>query len=154
MLEKIPGNLTLDLFCEISFIFHQILQLTCDRRKECFLRYYLLLITNLLRLNTVFLPPFFLSLSFLLSRKGCNYWAPCRHLTQNQFQKFNARSLYIQLWKLQNTEYKTLYTIFKINLEKQPPKLFCAKKCFCRFCKFNRKTAVLESPWRSPWSLF
>ena len=59
MLEKIPGNLTLDLFCEVSFIFHQILQLTCDRRKECFLRYYLLLITNLLRLNTVFLPPFF-----------------------------------------------------------------------------------------------
>ena len=30
--------------------------------------------------------------------------------TQNQFQKFNAGPLYTQLWKLQNTQYKT-YTI-------------------------------------------
>ena len=51
------------------------------------------------------------------------------------------------------TEYKT-YAIFKINLEKQTPELLFTKRCSCRFCKFNRKTSVLESPWRSPWSLF
>ena len=74
MLEKIPGNvregsgnLTLDLFCEFLLIFYQILQLSCGRRKEYFLRYCLLPITNLLRLNTVFLSPF----SFLFS-------FPCR----------------------------------------------------------------------------
>ena len=33
-----------------------------------------------------------------------------RHLIKKQFQKFNAGPLYIQLRKLQNTEYKTLYT--------------------------------------------
>ena len=63
MFKKIPGNLTLDLFCEILLIFYQILQLNCARTKEYFLRFYLLLITNLLRSNTVFLPPF----SFLFS---------------------------------------------------------------------------------------
>ena len=75
MFKQIPGNLTLDLFCEIWLILYQILQLNWNRTKEYFLRYYLLLITNLLRLNTVFLPPFFLSLFFLLSRKECNYYA-------------------------------------------------------------------------------
>ena len=44
MFKKIPGNLNLDLFCEILLIFKQILQLNCDKTKECFLRYYLLLI--------------------------------------------------------------------------------------------------------------
>ena len=44
MFKKIPGNLNLDLFCEILLIFQQILQLNCDKAKECFLRYYLLLI--------------------------------------------------------------------------------------------------------------
>ena len=67
MFEKVPGNLTLDLFCEFLLIFYQILQLSCGRRKEYFLRYCLLPITNLLRLNTVFLSPF----SFLFS-------FPCR----------------------------------------------------------------------------
>ena len=77
-----------------------------------------------------------------------------RHLTQNQFQKCNTEPLYIQLRKLHYTEYKTLHSIFKINLEKQPPELFSMKRCSCRFCKFHRKTSVLESPWKSPWSLF
>ena len=63
MFEKIPGNLNLDLFLEILLIFDQILQLNGVKTKEYFLCYYLLLITNLLRLNTVFLPPF----SFLFS---------------------------------------------------------------------------------------
>ena len=33
-----------------------------------------------------------------------------KHFTQNQFQKINTGPLYIQLRKLQNTEYKTWYT--------------------------------------------
>ena len=37
--------------------------LNCDKAKEYFLRYYLLLITNFLCLNTAYLPPF----SFLFS---------------------------------------------------------------------------------------
>ena len=36
MLEKNPGNLNLDLFCEILLIFHQILQLNCDRTRNIF----------------------------------------------------------------------------------------------------------------------
>ena len=63
MFKKIPGKLNLDLFCEILLIFYQILQLNWDKTKEYFLRYYLLLITNLLPLNTLFLQPF----SFLFS---------------------------------------------------------------------------------------
>ena len=39
MLKKISGNLNLDLFCEILFIFYQILQLNCVKTKEYFLRY-------------------------------------------------------------------------------------------------------------------
>ena len=39
MLKKISGNLNLDLFCEILFIFYQILQLNCEKTKEYFLRY-------------------------------------------------------------------------------------------------------------------
>ena len=39
------------------------------------------------------------------------------HLTQNQFQKCNTEPLYIQLRKLHYTEYKTLHSIFKINLD-------------------------------------
>ena len=81
--EKIPGNVQEDsgetnfrfILWNLAYLY-QILQLNWDRTKEYFLRYYLLLlITNLLRLNTVFLPPFFLSLFFLLSRKECNYCA-------------------------------------------------------------------------------
>ena len=63
MFQKIPRNLNLDLFCEILLIFYQILQLNGVKTKEYFLCYYLLLITNLLHLDTVFLPPF----SFLFS---------------------------------------------------------------------------------------
>ena len=70
MLKKIPGNLNLDLFCEILLIFYQILQLNCVKTKEYFLCYYLLLITNLLRLNTVFLPPFSFLFSFSCRGKG------------------------------------------------------------------------------------
>ena len=59
-------------------------------------------------------------------------------------------------WKVSmlETGLKTLYTNFKINLEKQPPELVCTKRCSYRFCKFHRKTPVLDSSWRSPWSLF
>ena len=89
---------------------------------------------------------YFLSNSAIKPRK--NAFVAYRHFTQNQFQKFNARPLYIYLWKLQNTEYKT-YTIFKINKEKQPLELFCTKRCSSRFCKFHRKTPTLETPWRS-----
>ena len=39
MLKKISGNLNLDLLCEILLIFHQILQLNCEKTKEYFLRY-------------------------------------------------------------------------------------------------------------------
>ena len=144
----------------------------------------MLLITNLLRLNNVFLPPFFLSLFFLLSRKECNYCvqvqgyqkilnnpqlrglknAPHRVGTINlKLENWINASLHIgTLRKISfknltpglcifnygnykfYTEYKT-YTIFKINLEKQPPELLFTKRCSCRFCKFNRKTSVLES---------
>ena len=52
--KKIPGNLNLDLFCEILLIFHQILQLNCDKTKKYFLGDYLLLTTNLLRLKLSF----------------------------------------------------------------------------------------------------
>ena len=34
-----------------------------------------------------------------------NAFIAYRHLTQNQFQKFNVGPFYIYLWKLQNTEY-------------------------------------------------
>ena len=36
MLKKIPGNLNLDLFCEILLIFNQILELSCGNTKEYF----------------------------------------------------------------------------------------------------------------------
>ena len=36
MLKKIPGNLNLDLFCEILLIFYQILELNCGKTKEYF----------------------------------------------------------------------------------------------------------------------
>ena len=39
MFKKIPGNLNLDLFCEILFIFYQILLWNCDKTKEYFLHY-------------------------------------------------------------------------------------------------------------------
>ena len=78
MFKKIPGNLTLDLFCEILLIFYQILQLNCARTKEYFLRFYLLLITNLLRLNTVFLPPFSFPFSFSCQGKGVITVHRCR----------------------------------------------------------------------------
>ena len=32
-----------------------------------------------------------------------------------------------------------------MNGQKQPPEVFCEKSCFQNPCKFNRKTAVLES---------
>ena len=38
MYDRIPGNLNLDLFCEILLIFYQILQLNCEKTKEYFLR--------------------------------------------------------------------------------------------------------------------
>ena len=66
--KKIPGNLNLDLFCEILLNFDQILRLNCVKTKKYFLRYYLLLIANLLGLNTVFLPP--LSFLFFFSCRG------------------------------------------------------------------------------------
>ena len=37
MLNKISGNLNLDLFCEILLIFYQILQLKCEKTKELLL---------------------------------------------------------------------------------------------------------------------
>ena len=52
--KKIPGNLNLDLVCEILLIFHQILQLNCDKTKKYFPGDYFLLITNLLRLKLSF----------------------------------------------------------------------------------------------------
>ena len=78
MLEKIPGNLNLDLFWEILLIFYQILQLNDVKTKEYFLCYYLLLITNLLRLNTVFLPPFSFLFSFSCRGKGVITVHRCR----------------------------------------------------------------------------
>ena len=78
MFEKIPGNLNLDLLCEILPIFYQILQLNCVKTKEYFLCYYLLLITNLLRLNTVFLPPFSFLFSFSCRGKGVITVHRCR----------------------------------------------------------------------------
>ena len=70
MFEKIPGNLNLDLFCEILLIFYQILQLNCDKIKEYFLCYYFLRTRNLLRLNTVFLPPFSFLFAFSCWERG------------------------------------------------------------------------------------
>ena len=78
MFEKIPGNLNLDLFCEILLIFYQILQLNGVKTKEYFLYYYLLLITNLLRLDTVFLPPFSFLFSFSCRGKGVITVHRCR----------------------------------------------------------------------------
>ena len=68
--KKIPGNLNLDLFCEILLNFDQILRLNCFKTKKYFLRYYLLLIANLLGLNTVFLPPLSFLSSFSCRGKG------------------------------------------------------------------------------------
>ena len=68
MFKKIRGNLNLDLFCEILLNFDQVLRLNCVKTKKYFLRYYLLLIANLLGLNTVFLPP--LSFLFFFSCRG------------------------------------------------------------------------------------
>ena len=78
MFQKIPGNLNLDLFCEILLIFYQILQLNDVKTKEYFLCYYLLLITNLLRLGTVFLPPFSFLFSFSCRGKGVITVHMCR----------------------------------------------------------------------------
>ena len=78
MFEKIPGNLNLDLFCEILLIFYQILQLNGVKTKEYFLCYNLLLITNLLRLDTVFLPPFSFLFSFSCRGKGVINVHRCR----------------------------------------------------------------------------
>ena len=94
MLKKIPRNLNLNLLCEILLVFYQILQLNCDNTKEYFLHYYLLLITNLLRLNTVFSTCIFVVV-FLLSEKGCNYCA--------QVQEYQKTLNNSQLWGLKNT---------------------------------------------------
>ena len=67
MLVKVPGNLNLNLFCEIVLIFLSnsavrlrknkvIKQLLINSSENIF--FWLLVITNLLRLNTVFLQPF------------------------------------------------------------------------------------------------
>ena len=76
MLVKVPGNLNLDSFCEIMLIFLSnsairlrqnkvIKQLVINSSENIFST--LLVITNLLRLNTVFLQPF----SFLFSLSFC-----------------------------------------------------------------------------------
>ena len=78
MFQKIPGNLNLDLFCEILLIFYLILQLNGVKTKEYFLYYYLLLITNLLRLDTVFLPPFSFLFSFSCRGKSVITVHRCR----------------------------------------------------------------------------
>ena len=78
MFQKIPGNLNLDLFCEILLIFYQILQLNGVKTREYFLCYYLLLITNLLRLDTVFLPPLSFLFSFSCRGKGVITVHRCR----------------------------------------------------------------------------
>ena len=76
MLVKVPGNLNLDSFCEIVLIFLSssavrlrqnkvIKQLVINSSENIFSM--LLVITNLLRLNTVFLQPF----SFLFSLSFC-----------------------------------------------------------------------------------
>ena len=70
MFERIPGNLNLDYFVKSCLLFYQILQLNCEETKEYFLRYQLLLKTNLLRLNTVFLPHFSFSISFSCGENG------------------------------------------------------------------------------------
>ena len=75
-LVKVPGNLNLDSFCEIVLIFLSnsavrlqqnkvIKQLVINSSENIFST--LLVITNLLRLNTVFLQPF----SFLFSLSFC-----------------------------------------------------------------------------------
>ena len=48
------------------------------QNKEYFLRYYLLLLTNLIRLNAVFLPPFSLLFSFFCRGKGVITVLRCR----------------------------------------------------------------------------
>ena len=76
MSVKVPGNLNLDSFCEIVLIFLSnsavrlrqnkvIKQLVINSSENIFST--LLVITNLLRLNTVFLQPF----SFLFSLSFC-----------------------------------------------------------------------------------
>ena len=80
MFKKIPRNLNLDLFFEILLIFYQILRLNCDKTKKYFLRYCLLLITNLLRLNTVFPPPFSFLFSFTCRGKGVITVRECRDI--------------------------------------------------------------------------
>ena len=84
MSKKISGNAQEDFGkSKFRFIFYQILQLNCEKTKEYFLRYYLLRITNLLRLNTVFFCSFFYPLFFLLSKKGCNYCAQVQGYQKN-----------------------------------------------------------------------
>ena len=85
MLEKIPGNVRKDSGeSKFRFIlrnlayFYRILQLNSVKTKEYFLCYYLLLITNLLRLNTVFLPPFSFLFSFSCRGKGVITMHRCR----------------------------------------------------------------------------
>ena len=78
ILKKISGNLNFDLFCEILLIFYQILQLNCKKTKEYFLRYKLLLISNLLRLNTVFFPRFSFPFSLSCQGKGVMTVHRCR----------------------------------------------------------------------------
>ena len=65
MLKKISGNINLDLFCKILLIFYQT-------------RYWLLHITNLQHLNTVFLPPFSFSISFSCRENGVITVRKCR----------------------------------------------------------------------------
>ena len=76
MLVKVPGNLNLDSFCEIVLIFlsnsavrlpqNKVIKQLVINSSENILS-TLLVITNLLRLNTVFLQPF----SFLFSLSFC-----------------------------------------------------------------------------------
>ena len=65
MLKKNSGNINLDLFCKILLIFYQT-------------RYWLLHITNLQHLNTVFLPPFSFSISFSCRENGVITVRKCR----------------------------------------------------------------------------
>ena len=53
-----------------------------------------------------------------------------------------------------NYKIRSIKHYTQINIQTQVLELFCTKRCSCRFCKFHRKITVLESPWRSPQSLF
>ena len=77
------------------------------------------------------------------------------HAKKGNFESGKSRS-YFLFWSNKNAVLNHFFSLFLQKspfLQKQPPEVFCRKKCSEKFCKFHRKTPVLESLFNKVASL-